>query len=139
MKIYHKNALILGIICSFSIPLLILEVIPSGIFQWIISLAITGRFLYIGLSKEGHQDNQKLSTYYKETAVSLYGKYYFLKTDLPLILLAGFFVPALLLRLIFDIATPVWVAVLFVMILTAAVIYSIDVNRKIKEYIRQNK
>ena len=139
MKIYNKSAFITGVICSLSIPLLLLNIIPQGVIQWCLSLAITGRYLYIGLSKEAAKDNEKLSNHYKETAQSLYGKYYYLKTNLPLVLLATFFVPALLLRFVFDVYTPVWFAIIFVIALTVAVVYSIGVNSKIREHIRQNK
>ncbi len=139
MKIYDKRAFAMGLLCAGSIPLLILDIIPSDPLQWVLSLTITGHFLYMGLSKEESEKEQAVGKYFKETAVSLHGKYYFVKTNLPLILLAAFFVPALLLRWIWDIVLPVWVAVVFVMVLTVSVAYSIGINRQIREHIDQRR
>ena len=138
MKIYNKSAFITGVICAGSIPLLLLGVIPSGFIQWALSLVITSRYLYIGLSPDASRDYETVSSRYKETAIALYGRHYYWKTGLPLFLLAGFFLPALVLRYGFEIYTPAWLAVLFNIALTISVFYSIGLNRKIRETIRQN-
>ena len=57
------------------------------------------------------------------------------KTNLPWFITGGFFTVTLLIRFLFDIVIPVWIAVCFVIVLTISVFYSIGLNREITEYI----
>lgn len=135
MKIYNRSAFIGGIICAGAFPLFALGIIEADWWQWMISIAITARLLYIGLSEPGSKQAQKVSEHYKETAVALYGKHYVYKTYLPVVLMAVFFPIALILRFGFDFYLPVWLYVVFVFVLTLSVAYSIGIERSIREHI----
>ena len=67
----------------------------------------------------------------------MYGKHYYLKTNLPLIMMGVFYPIALILRFICQIWLPIWVWVLFTVLLTVAVVYSMGINRDIVQKIEE--
>lgn len=135
MRIYNKSAFAAGIFCGCALLLFAFGVIPADGWQWLLTLAVSGRYLYMGLSRTGSENADRVRRHHAETAVRLYGKYARVKTNLPLLLLAGFFGVALFLRAVFDLVTPVPVAILFCMLLTVSVFYSIGLEREIRDTI----
>ena len=79
MKIYNKSAFLTGIFCACSLPLFALDILHADWWQWILSIAISAKFLYIGLSESASKHQRVLKENYSETAASLYGNYYLLK------------------------------------------------------------
>ena len=135
MKIYNKSAFWFGVFCAGALLIFASGVVSADWWQWIITTAISGRYLYLGLSKTANENVNTVSQHYHKTAVKLYGKYAFFKTNLPVILLIIFFVPALFARFAFDLVTPVEIAVVFCILLTISVAYSIGLEREIKKAI----
>ncbi len=112
-----------------------LNIISADWWQWIITIAIAGRYLYIGLSESASKKADIIHEHYHETAAKLYGKYYRVKTNLPWILLTAFFGAALFIRLVFDKTTPIGIAAAFCILLTISAAYSISIEQKIKNTI----
>ena len=139
MKIYNKGSAVSGIVlfCTFLI-LAAVGVVEADVRQWVIALAVTGRLLYAGLTKEGSQNAKKVEAHYTQTATTLYGKHHRAKTNLPWIFCISFFAVALVLRFVFDIYLPVGVWVAFAILLTVTVGYSIRVTGSINDYIKNN-
>ncbi|MCI9120578.1 MAG: hypothetical protein HFG00_03500 [Oscillibacter sp.] len=138
MKIYNKQAFVFGIFCAGGLLFFALGVIPADWWQWGITLAIAGRYLYLGLSKTAGEQEAAIGQKYKETAVKLYGKYAFLKTHLPIFLLAAFFVTALAVRFVFD-CVPVWFAAVFCVVLMLSAAYSMGLERSIRNAVINEK
>ena len=136
MKIYNKSAFLFGAFCACALLLFALGIIEVEWWQWVITIAISGRYLYVGLSKTASENANTIHQNYKETATQLYGKYALVKANLPIILLVIFFGVALLIRFVFDIATPVGIAIVFCILLTITVAYSIGLDRNIKNAIK---
>ncbi len=139
MKIYNKSAFTFGVFCAGALLFFALGVIAVEWWQWAITIAISSRYLYIGLSKTASENTNAIHQHYHETAVKLYGKYALIKANLPVILLAVFFSVALFVRFVFDIITPVSVAIIFCILLTISVLYSIGLERNIKNTIINEK
>lgn len=139
MKIYNKSAFMLGVSCAGALLFFALGVIAVEWWQWAITIAISGKYLYIGLSKTSSENANAIHQHYHTTAVKLYGKYALIKTNLPIVFLAGFFGVALFIRFVFDVITPVSIAALFCILLTISVIYSIGLERNIKNTIIDEK
>lgn len=135
MKIYNKSAFAFGILCAFALLLFALGIIEADWWQWVLTIAILCRYLYYGLSKEANKKANTLQRYYKEASVRLYGKYAYIKVNFPLVLLISFFCIALFIRFAFDVIVPVEVTVVFCIILTVSVVYSIGLDRTIKDTI----
>ncbi len=135
MKIYNKSAFVTGVFCACSLPLFALDILHADWWQWLISIAISAKLLYVGLSKAGSERDKILNEKYKETAITLYGRFYFIKTNLPWIILGVFFVIALTIRFVFYIFLSFWIHAMFLIFLTIAVAYSIGIDRSIDEYI----
>lgn len=132
MKIYNKPAFAFGLFCAGGLLIFALGIISVDWWQWVLTIAISGRYLYIGLSKNANAIHQ----HYNETAVKLYGKYALVKTNLPVILVVIFFGIALFIRFVFDIVTPVSIATIFCILLTISVAYSIGLDRTIQNAIK---
>jgi hypothetical protein len=135
MRIYNRSAFAFGVFCGCALLFFAFDIIQADWWQWLITLAISGRYLYVGLSKTASENANVVRQRHDETAVRLYGKYALVKTNLPIILLAAFFGVALFIRFAFDITTPVSVAVVFCILLTVSVLYSISLERNIKDAI----
>ena len=135
MKIYNKSEFLFGVFCACALPLFALGIIKVDWWQWIITIAISGRYLYTGLSETASENSNTIHQHYNDTAVKLYGKYALIKTNLPIILLVIFFGVALIIRFVFDIVTPVIIAIAFCILLTISVAYSIGIDRNIKNAI----
>lgn len=135
MKIYNKSAFVTGVFCAGSISLFALDILHADWWQWLISIAISVRFFYVGLSEASSERENILNEKYKETAISRYGRFYFIKTNLPWIIIGVFFAVALTLRFVFYIFLPIWIYAMFLIFFTIAVAYSIGINRSIDEYI----
>lgn len=138
MKVYNKGAFLTGVVCAGALLLFAIDVLHADWWQWLISIAITVRLLYIGLTEEGSRQAKKVEDHYAETAASLHGKHHSLKTNLPWILVIVFYPIALFLRFAFEIYLPIWMHVGFVILLTVAAAYSIGIERSIREYIETN-
>lgn len=139
MKIYNKSSFAFGVSCACALLFFALGVIAVEWWQWAITIAISGRYLYIGLSKTAIENTNTIHQHYNATAVKLYGKYALIKINLPIILLAGFFGCALFIRFAFDMITPVSIAAIFCIMLTISVIYSIGLDRNIRNTITNEK
>lgn len=135
MKIYNKSAFIFGLFCAGGVLFFTLGIISVDWWQWLLTIAISGRYLYIGLSKTANERADVIHQHYNETAIKLYGKYVRIKTNLPIILLVAFFGVALFVRFVFDVVTPVGIAIAFCVLLTISVMYSIGLERNIKNTI----
>ncbi len=136
MKIYNKSAFASGLFCAVGLFIFALGIISVDWWQWVLTIAISGRYLYIGLSKTANDNANAIHQYYNETAVKLYGKYAIVKTNLPIILLVLFFGIALFIRFVFDIVTPASIAAIFCILLTISVAYSINLDRTIQNAIK---
>lgn len=135
MRIYNKSAFAAGIFCGCALLLFACGIISADWRQWLLTLAVSGRYLYMGLSRTASENAELVRRHHAETAVRLYGKYALVKTNLPIILFVGFFGVGLFLRLVFDLLTPVPAAILFCMLLTVSVFYSIGLEREIRDTI----
>lgn len=138
MKIYNQNAFLSGLFCACALPLFALGILDVGPGQWLLTIVISGRLLYIGLSKEGNRRNQFLTKHHDAAAEALFGKHHRWKTNLPLVVIAVFFVIALFLRFCTNVILPIGVAVTFVLALLISTAYSVGLYRKITEYIDAN-
>lgn len=138
MKIYNRPAFTFGVFCAGMLLLFALGVIPADWWQWALAVVLSVRYLYIGLKSDGgaaeavHRD-------YHETAVKLYGKYALLKINLPIFLLAVFFGAGLFVRLTFDVAVPGGIGIVFCVLLTISVLYSVGLDRTIRSAIEAEK
>lgn len=139
MKIYNKSAFIFGMFCVGALLFFALGIVAVKWWQWVITIAISSKYLYTGLSKTASENANTIRQYYNETAIRLYGKYALIRTKLPIILLAVFFSTALFIRFVFDVITPVSVTTIFCILLTISVIYSICLERNIKNTIVNEK
>ncbi len=139
MKIYNKPMFMFGVFCAGALLFFASGIIAAEWWQWAITIIISGRYLYIGLSRTASENATTIHQYHNETAVKLYGKYALAKTNLPIILLVVFFGVALFIRFVFDIITPVSIAILFCILLTISVIYSIGLEQNIKNTIINEK
>ncbi|WP_125140712.1 hypothetical protein [Clostridium transplantifaecale] len=135
MKIYHKNYFVFGFISLCALPLFALNIIKADWWQWGITLAISAKFLYVGLSKPESEQQSRIEKNYRRVSQELYGKYAVVKTNLPLVILVAFFTITLFIRLVFNIVIPACIVVCFLIVLTVSVFYSIGLDRKIKEHI----
>ena len=91
--------------------------------------------MFARLSKQESERQDNIENNYQSVSQKLFGKYAWIKTNLPWFITGGFFTVTLLIRFLFDIVIPVWIAVCFVIVLTISVFYSIGLNREITEYI----
>lgn len=136
MKIYNKSAFAFGVLCAGGLLLFALGIISAAWWQWVLTIGISCRYLYVSLSKTASDYADAIRQHYNEAAISLYGKYALIKTNLPIILLAVFFSVALFIRFAFDIVTPVSAAIIFCILLTFSVAYSIGLDRNIQNTIK---
>lgn len=139
LKIYNTSMLISGVFCAGALLFFASGIIAVEWWQWVITIAISGRYLYTGLSRTTSENVNIIRQHHNETAVKLYGKYALAKTNLPIILFVVFFGVALFIRFVFDIITPVSIAILFCILLTISVIYSIGLEQNIKNTIINEK
>ena len=51
MKIYNKSTFFTGLLCACSLPLFALDILHADWWQWLISITISIKLLYAGLSK----------------------------------------------------------------------------------------
>ena len=135
MKIYNKGSFLAGVLCAFALLLFLLDLVRAEWWQWIIAAAFSVKFLYGGLSKTASARSQFHAQHYQQAARALFGRYRWVKTNLPYLGMGFFFAAAILARFAFQVILPIWLWVLFLMFLTVAVAYSIGVNRKITEYL----
>lgn len=139
MKIYNKSAFVFGVSCAGALLLFALGVIAVEWWQWVITIVISGRYLYIGLSKTANENAHFIRQHYRETTISLYGKYAHIKTNLPFILLAIFLLVVLFAQFFLDIVTPNSVAIIFNILLIISLLYSSHLDRNIKSTIMNEK
>ena len=135
MRIYNRRAFALGMFCAFAS--FALGILRADWWQWAAAAALSGRCFYSSLSKEENERTETVRRRYRETAVKLYGRYAWVRLNLPWILLVGFFVPALFIRLAFDLTTPVGAAIGFCVFLTVSVLYSVGADRAVKDAIEK--
>ncbi|MFA9423237.1 MAG: hypothetical protein ACERLG_06650 [Sedimentibacter sp.] len=139
MKIYNKSAFFAGVFCACLLPLFALDILHADLWQWLISIAISTKLLYVGLSKAGSERDKIIKEKYKETAITLNGRFYYLKTNLPWIIMGAFFIITLTLRLVLYVFLPTWMGVVFLILLAISVAYSIGIDRGIYKYIYSQK
>lgn len=136
MRVYNKSAFALGLSCGGVLLLFTSGIIAVDWWQWVLTFAVSGRYLYIGLSKTANDNANAIQQHYNATAIKLFGKYALIKTNLPIIFLAVFFSAGLFIRFVFDIITPVSIAVVFCIVLTISVAYSIGLDQAIRNTIK---
>ncbi len=139
MKIFNQSAFIFGLFCAGGLILFALGIVSVHWWQWIFTIALAGRYLYIGLSESASKKADTIHRHYHETAIKLYGKLYRVKTNLPWILLIVFSGSALWSRLAFDKTIPVGAAVAFCVLLTISAAYSLGIEREIKKTIERQQ
>lgn len=135
MKIHDKSSFIWGLVFLSPLPFFILGLLKADWWQWLLSIGLSAKFLYTGLSKSESRRQRIIAENYQSVSRTLFGKYAEIKTNLPWILTAVFFAFGLLLRFVFDVILPVWIVIAFVVLLTISVFYSIGLNDKITEQI----
>lgn len=133
MTVCNKTYLGLGVVFLLALLLFSLGILNADWWQWGLTIAISARYLYLGLSKTGSERQAKREKEYRSVSRKLCGKYAVLKTNLPLVLLAGFFSIALFVRFFLGIVIPVWVAGGFAAVFTVSAFYSIGWNRRIRQ------
>lgn len=138
MKIYNRPAVAFGVFCAGMLLLFALGVIPADWWQWVFAAVLSARYLYIGLKSDGGAA-EAVRQRYHETAVKLYGKYARLKTNLPILLLAVFFSAGLFVRLVFDVAVPGGIGIIFCVLFTISVLYSVGLDRTIRSAIEAER
>ncbi len=131
MKIYHKKYFAWGIIFLIPLPLFISGVIKADLWQWVLSIGLSAKFLFAGLSKHEGEHQKNIEKNYQRVSQELFGKYAGIKTNLPWVVMGVFFTGSLFVRYLLDIVIPVWIAVFFVIILAISVFYSLNLNQKI--------
>ena len=121
----------MGVALAGLVPFAIWRSPSPAWWQWAFPAVLAARLLYTGLSEKAGERAHFLRAHYRETAVGLHGKWYPLKTNLPLLFTAVFLTAALLLRLIWQIFLPVGIYVVFVVLLAVSAAYSIGIDRSI--------
>lgn len=139
MKIYNKNCFIFGLVCLCALPLFALEIIKVDWWQWLFTIAISGKYLYIGLSKNESRRQAHIEKNYKSVSHKLLGRYASIKTNLPLVILGVFFAVAIIIRYALDVTIPVGIVVVVLIFTTVAAFYSIGLNRQIAAYIEDEE
>ena len=139
MKIYNKKFFIWGIIFFIPLPLFVLGVIEADLLQWFLAVGLSAKFLYAGLSKEESKRQADIRKNYGRVSHQLFGKYAWIKTNLPWIITVAFFTVTLLIRFVLDRIIPVWIVVCFVIALAICVFYSIGLDREITEQIDKER
>ena len=137
MKIYSKSNFIAGLIGLAVLVLYAVGVWEAHMGNWVIAIAFTANCLHAGLTKTRSDRMKHLAAHYDETARMLHGKYYALKRNLPLLVVAGFIVVGLVLKVL-DIWIPEWFLGVWVVALLAAGVYGWVVLRSITEYIDEH-
>ena len=136
MKIYNKSSFICGLLFLFALPLFALGIIQVDWWQWIVTIAISGKFLYTGLSESENRRQKRIRDNYQRVSKKLLGRYAAIKVNLPILILGVFFAVALIIRFLFDCIIPVGVVVVVLLAATVALFYTIGLNRQITEYIQ---
>ena len=139
MKIYDKKFFVWGVIFFIPLPLFILGIVKADFWQWFLSIGLSAKFLYAGLSKAESERQNDIRKSYQRVSQELFGKYAGIKTNLPWVITGAFFTVTLLIRFVLDIVIPVWIAVCFVIVLAISVFYSIGLDRKIIECIDKGR
>lgn len=137
MKIYDKSSFLMGTLWLCAFPLLALDIIEGDWLKYIVTITISAMFFYRACSKTVSERNRIIGEHFKKTAISLYGRRYFIKTNLPWIMILVFFPIALTLRFVFYIWLPMWVYLIFVLIFTTSTFYSIVIMNRIKSDIEK--
>ena len=135
MKIYNKKWFLWGITFLVPLPLFAFGIIKADWYQWFLSVGLSAKFLYAGLSKQGSERQNNIEKNYQSVSRELFGKYAWIKINLPWLQIGGFFGAALLVRFLFDAVIPLWIVICFAIILTVSVFYSIGLDREIADYI----
>ncbi|MGL4791036.1 MAG: hypothetical protein ACRCW1_06455, partial [Anaerotignaceae bacterium] len=105
-------------VVMFLICIFVLYMLNAHWWQYILAILILIRWVYNDISKTAREENQLISQHFKETALSLYGQFYYIKTNLPWIIIISFFAVALILRIMLNIYLPIAVYVILVITLT---------------------
>ena len=135
MKIHNKHSFICGLLFLCALPLFALGIIEVDWWQWIVTIAISGKFLYTGLSESENRRQERIANNYQRVSKQLLGRYAAIKVNLPIVILGVFFTAALIARFVFDYIIPIGVVVVVLLAATVALFYTIGVNRQITEYI----
>lgn len=135
MKIYNHHSFLCGLLFLCALPLFALGIIEVDWWQWIVTIAISGKFLYTGLSESENRRQERIANNYQRVSKQLLGRYAALKLNLPIVILGVFFAVALFVRFVFDCIIPVWIVIVVLLAATVALFYTIGVNRQITEYI----
>jgi hypothetical protein len=135
MQIYDKGAFFVGVVCACALPLFALNVTSADWCQWLLTIAISVRFLYLGLSKSASERTHIINKNHKEVSAHVGGKYVTIKLNLPIVILFPFLAIALILRFAFAVYLPAWIYVVLLIAVTIAAAYSFGLNRKIVKQI----
>ena len=137
MKIYSKRHFAAGLFSLAAFLVAALNIVEGSWTYKLFIFALAVKCLYTGLSKSGSRRAKHINAHYKETARMLHGKYYALKDNLLLIVLAGFIVVGLVLKAL-DIWMPKWLIAVFVMAMLVTVFYSVGLHRDVTDYIDEH-
>ena len=139
MKIYNKKSFVWGIVFLCPAVLFALGIVEADWWQWLITLALSAKFLYPAFSKDENARQNKIESRFESVSKELYGKNVKIKLDLPWILTIGFFAAALFVRLVFDTVIPVGLIICFAIALPISAMYSIGLNREIVKHIDEER
>ena len=96
---------------GLAVPLFALGVLEAELWQWLLAIGLSAKFLFAGLSEQEGKRWDNIAKNYQRVSRELFGKYAGVKTNLPWIILGGFFAVTLLIRFLGNIIIPVWIAV----------------------------
>ena len=139
MRIYHKRYFVWGIVFLLPLPFFALGILQAKLWQWVLSIGLSVKYLSAGLCKKEGERQNYIAENYRRVAQARFGKYAGIKTNLPWIVMGGFFIASLLIRGILGWTIPVWIAVCFVILLTISVFYSIGLNQEITQAIDRER
>ena len=69
LKIYNTSMLISGVFCAGALLFFASGIIAVEWWQWVITIAISGRYLYTGLSRTTSENVNIIRQHHNETAV----------------------------------------------------------------------
>ena len=139
MKIYDRRSFAAGVIFLCAIPCFALGIIETQWWYYVIALAFGAKNLHVALSKSESERQAYIAENYQRVSKQLYGKYPWVKINLPWIVIGCFFTVAFVLKFLFDIVIPLWIWGCFLVALTIAAFYSMGIDREIAAYLDEER
>ena len=138
MKIYRKFEFVLGLFGLGTMVLVYFYQKRPVTIYWLFLIFWTGKYFYESLTEPGSKQAGKRNRYYDKVAKQLHGRNYALKTNLQWILTLGFFFVGLVLRFVFELWLPIWIYVVFILLLSVSAFYAVGVQKSIPDYIDEH-